>query len=499
MNVYIRFRKQLVVNYLIGSTLAVGVVGSVFIFSTLTLKKAEMLYMFAILMTSFIVMITLESLRFFKDLKPISSLFEKEIHEFDALQRTFDYLHEFPLITFKRIMGPHLFGLSIPAMFLTFFAINQGLINSIPYHYIFLALAGAMLVAGMHAIIEFFLAIKAVQPVVKEVENITIRQFGEKHSLKGKLVLSIKRKFQFSFIFISVFPILLFGLATQVKLGFDTKLSQSFWSWAAVIIVLGLLFAYYGAKLLFSDIHQPIVQLRESMKEVQKGMLAKTDALYSDEFAGLVNGFNHMVEAIQARDEKNKVMFEGFLESMTAALDARDRYTFGHSTRVAAYSLEIGMKAGLSEEELTLLKTSALLHDIGKIGIADRILLKDGRLTDEEFESIKKHPEIGRDIIKQVQGFSELQPVMEGVLYHHERYDGKGYPEGLAGENIPLFGRILAVADAFDAMTSNRPYRLGMPIEKALAIISEGRGTQWDPAFADLFIELKQGNARNSA
>jgi HD-GYP domain-containing protein (c-di-GMP phosphodiesterase class II) len=146
-----------------------------------------------------------------------------------------------------------------------------------------------------------------------------------------------------------------------------------------------------------------------------------------------------------------------------------------------------------------LLKTSALLHDIGKIGVADRILLKDGKLTDEEYAAIKRHPEIGRNIIKQVQGFSDLQPVVEGVLYHHERYDGKGYPEGLRGESIPLFGRIIAVADAFDAMTSNRPYRSGMPVEKALTIIHEGKGTQWDPVFADIFVELKRGMARNLA
>jgi HD-GYP domain-containing protein (c-di-GMP phosphodiesterase class II) len=498
MNEYRRFRQQLLKNYLIGSSLAVGVVGGVFIFFTLTLTRTEYLYMLGILGTSFIIMMILEFLQFSKDIKPISDVFTKEIHEFAGLQRVFDYLHEFPLVTFKRIMGPHLLGLSIPAMVLTILAIKLQFLN-LHYYYILLAMAGATLVAGMHGIIEFFLAIKAVQPLLKKVEKIAINQFGEKQTLKGKMVLSIKRKFQFSFLYISVFPILLFGLATQVKLGIAENSSQSFWSWAAVIIVLGLIFAYYGAKLLFLDVHQPIVQLRRSMREVQEGSLVKTDALYSDEFAGLVNGFNHMVEAIQTRDEKNKAMFASFLESMTAALDARDQYTFGHSTRVAAYSLEIGEKAGLDEEELMLLKTSALLHDIGKIGVADRILLKDGKLTDEEYAAIKRHPEIGRNIIKQVQGFSDLQPVVEGVLYHHERYDGKGYPEGLSGESIPLFGRIIAVADAFDAMTSNRPYRSGMPIDKALTIIHEGKGTQWDPLFAGIFVELKRGMARNLA
>jgi len=136
------------------------------------------------------------------------------------------------------------------------------------------------------------------------------------------------------------------------------------------------------------------------------------------------------------------------------------------------------------------LKKSAILHDIGKIGIPDGILLKDGKLTDDEFTKIKKHPEIGAYIIQQVQGFSEMDLVIEGVMYHHERYDGIGYPMGLAGEAIPLFGRLIAVADAFDAMTSDRPYRTGMSFDKALGIIEEGKGVQWDPVFSNLFIDL---------
>jgi putative nucleotidyltransferase with HDIG domain len=245
---------------------------------------------------------------------------------------------------------------------------------------------------------------------------------------------------------------------------------------------------------LFLDIQQPIVQLQESMKKIQQGTLTKTEELYSDEFAGLVDGFNHMVESIKERDEQKQLMFESFLESLSAVIDARDPYTAGHSTRVAAYSLAIGKRYGLSEHDLSLLKKSAILHDIGKIGVPDGILLKDGKLTDEEFAQIKKHPEIGANIVRHVQGFSEMQMMSEGVLYHHERYDGLGYPEGLAGETIPLFGRLIAVADAFDAMTSDRPYRKGMAFERATRIMEEGKGTQWDPEFATIFVKLiKEG------
>lgn len=489
MEALLTFRKQLFHNYLFGSSLAVLGVGGVFIFFTLTLSITEFYYMGIILLSSFISMALIEYRAFSKDIKPILQVFEHDQMNLESLKIAFGKLHLFPILTFRRIMGPHLFGLSIPAVFLSILFIRYNLLH-IPYIYILFAVIGAVLVAGMHAIIEFFLTIKAIQPLLSEMAAISMKQYHKTLSQEGKLVMSIKRKFQLSFLYISVFPILLFGLATQVKLDILAESTQNYWSWAFFIILLGLVFAYFGAKLLFLDVHQPIVQLQESMKKIQQGHLTLTQDLYSDEFAGLVTGFNHMVQAIKDRDEQKQLMFESFLESLSAVLDARDPYTAGHSTRVTAYSLAIGKRYGLSENNLSLLKKSAILHDIGKIGIPDGILLKDGKLTDDEFAKIKKHPEIGAYIIQQVQGFSEMDLVIEGVMYHHERYDGLGYPKGLAEEAIPLFGRLIAVADAFDAMTSDRPYRTGMSFDKALGIIEEGKGVQWDPMFSRLFIDL---------
>lgn len=185
-------------------------------------------------------------------------------------------------------------------------------------------------------------------------------------------------------------------------------------------------------------------------------------------------------------------MLDSLFTLFAATLDARDPYTAGHSLRVAAYSVEIATAANLPHEQIELLRKSALLHDIGKIGIRDDVLLKEGRLTDEEFQIIQQHPVIGVHILSQVQLPKTLQPILPGVKYHHERYDGKGYPEGLVGEDIPLFGRIMAIADAYDAMTSDRPYRKGMPVEKALSILEEGMGTQWDATFTRLFLDLKR-------
>ncbi|MFC4971580.1 HD-GYP domain-containing protein [Paenibacillus sp. GCM10023248] len=185
----------------------------------------------------------------------------------------------------------------------------------------------------------------------------------------------------------------------------------------------------------------------------------------------------------------NNQLLQSYYATLAAALDARDAYTAGHSTRVAQYSLMIGRAEGLSERQLDLPNKTALLHDIGKIGVRDDVLLKEGRLTDEQFEIIKLHPVLGESILKQIEPAEAMAPLLPGVRSHHERYDGKGYPDGLQGQDIPEFGRIIAVADAFDAMTSDRPYRKGMPAEKALAILQEGKGTQWDPRYAQSFMD----------
>lgn len=144
------------------------------------------------------------------------------------------------------------------------------------------------------------------------------------------------------------------------------------------------------------------------------------------------------------------------------------------------------------------MRKSALLHDIGKIGMRDAVLLKEGRLTDEEWEQIKQHPALGEAILKQIEPADAMAPFLPGVRSHHERYDGGGYPDGLKGEDIPLFGRIIAVADAFDAMTSNRPYRKGLDEQQAIAILEKGGGTQWDPHFAKLFVEAYRKNKEST-
>ena len=175
------------------------------------------------------------------------------------------------------------------------------------------------------------------------------------------------------------------------------------------------------------------------------------------------------------------------IEILRRSVDAKDTYTRGHSDRVSEYAVLIGEKLGFSKEDLQVLKIGGLFHDIGKIGIPDKILLKEGKLTDEEYNEIKTHPSIGAHILENSTIFEEMIPI---VLGHHERFDGFGYPQKLKGENIPLMARIVAVADTFHALISDRPYRKGMSVEKACSILEEGAGIQWDKELVRQFISI---------
>ncbi len=177
---------------------------------------------------------------------------------------------------------------------------------------------------------------------------------------------------------------------------------------------------------------------------------------------------------------------QGFsmLDALVTAVDNKDRYTRRHSEDVMRYSAQIARELGMSEDEVRRIQAAALLHDVGKIGVPDRILRKPGALTDEEFETVKHHPLMGAVIVGAVAGF---EGTLDAIRHHHERWDGGGYPHGLCREEIPLDGRLMAVADAFSAMTMDRPYRKGKPPAEAMAILAAGAGSQWDPACVAAF------------
>jgi putative nucleotidyltransferase with HDIG domain len=223
-----------------------------------------------------------------------------------------------------------------------------------------------------------------------------------------------------------------------------------------------------------------------SAGEAHKGPgFRKSDAALLTPFAALLG----LHERSRTRYQALKDLLVGLTRSLTTAIDAKDSYTYGHSERVARIAVELGRELGMDGNELGDMYLAGLLHDVGKIGVRDEVLSKAGKLTPEEEVHIRQHVTVGYAILADLRQIRNLLP---GVLYHHERYDGGGYPDGLAGDKIPLLARILAVADAYDAMTTARPYREPMPLPKVEQIITEGAGTQWDKRVVDAFTRCRQ-------
>ena len=195
----------------------------------------------------------------------------------------------------------------------------------------------------------------------------------------------------------------------------------------------------------------------------------------------------NLAHEVDKKTKENEMLFLHVVESLAGAIDAKDSYTNGHSGRVAEYSREIARRFGYNTKEQSDIYMMGLLHDVGKIGVPDEIINKPGRLTDEEFEQIKKHPVIGSQILKNIK---EMPGLSTGARWHHERYGGGGYPDNLSGNDIPEAARIIAVADAYDAMTSSRSYREVLPQEKVREEILKCSGTQFDPKFADIMVKM---------
>ncbi|MCH5256502.1 MAG: response regulator [Lachnospiraceae bacterium] len=192
-------------------------------------------------------------------------------------------------------------------------------------------------------------------------------------------------------------------------------------------------------------------------------------------------------QEVIAQSEKLQRMVNQTVKALSDAIDAKDAYTNGHSTRVAEYSKEIAKRAGLSETRQNDIYIMGLLHDVGKIGISDTIINKPSKLTEEEYTVIKSHPIMGEKILKNITEFPEL---LIGARWHHERYDGRGYPDGIVGEDIPMEARIIAIADSYDAMSSKRSYRDNLPQETIRLEVEKGKGTQFDPKFAEIMIAM---------
>lgn len=245
----------------------------------------------------------------------------------------------------------------------------------------------------------------------------------------------------------------------------------------------------------FPDIRQLIiVPLTEG--ENIFGWLAAFNHMDDQEFgtveANLLNSLGALLGIHSGNRElyrQQSELLASIVRALVSAIDAKDPYTSGHSDRVARYAVRIALEMDVDPKLLNTLYMAGLLHDVGKIGIDDNVLRKAGRLTEAEFEHIKMHPGLGHKILADIK---QLADVLPAVLHHHEQWDGKGYPEGLEGEGIPQIARVMSVADAYDAMTSDRPYRAGMPDGKVDDIFKRGSGVYWDPSVVSAYFKAKR-------
>ena len=263
-----------------------------------------------------------------------------------------------------------------------------------------------------------------------------------------------------------------------------------------IIFIITLLFplAISGAYLLSRRFTYPIEQLAKGVTGIQSGddhVIVPVTA--NDELADLTRNFNEMSKKIIAQrrslvnySEELENSYADIVRILAAALDARDNYTFGHSSRVARLSVALGKKLQLKPYELKDLEMACMLHDIGKIRIPDAILNKPEKLTDEEFQFIKEHPYHGTHILDMSDSLKKYIPA---VLHHHEWHDGSGYPDNLSGDDIPLYARIISITDAYDAMTSSRPYRQGLTRYDAIEELNRFKGSQFKPELVGLFID----------
>ncbi len=263
-----------------------------------------------------------------------------------------------------------------------------------------------------------------------------------------------------------------------------------------VFLILGLFLCILLSGLIANQINTPLNRIKERLRQIGAGDFKKDFKIESrDELGRIGDGIQEMALNLARLYAEQEALFLETILSLAEAIDARDPYTRGHSDHVSQYGLKTAQAMGLSEKECREIFQAAILHDIGKIGIREDVLNYDGPLDQEKFIHMKTHPEIGARILGVVKDFDKIRLM---VRAHHEHYDGSGYPDGLKGLEIPLGARIIAVADVYDALTTDRPYRAAWKMEKALQVIQENAGSQFDPQVVPIFISImKQTMIKN--
>ncbi|MBF0471472.1 MAG: HD domain-containing protein [Gammaproteobacteria bacterium] len=274
----------------------------------------------------------------------------------------------------------------------------------------------------------------------------------------------------------------------QIIKSMDDRFERDF----VIMVLLGMILIFIAVWVaMHRGLVAPMLRLGNITHQIAEGDLsARVASNKMDEIGFLGQAIDRMADSIEQLIQEMEQASLGMMQSLAKALEAKDAYTAGHSGRVTHYSVRLGKHLNLNEAELKLLRQGALMHDLGKIGIADSILNKPAPLDEREFEVMRSHPELTANIMRPLKRFKEFTDI---ASWHHERWDGKGYPDGLQGEEIPLLARIVSIADTWDAMTGDRVYRKGMGVEKALSILeSEQDSGQWDPKLLKIFIKMIQ-------
>jgi HD-GYP domain-containing protein (c-di-GMP phosphodiesterase class II) len=272
----------------------------------------------------------------------------------------------------------------------------------------------------------------------------------------------------------------------QATAPIQLRLHKLFLELAIACVLVALLCSLGSSNSIVGPIAAVVARLRNAVRTGKLGELEPQSSSIL-EIQELAEIYNRAAISVRSAGERLESAYLQFVGSLANALDARDQYTAGHSWRVSEFSCAVASSLGLNARDLERIRIGALLHDIGKIGVADSVLQKPGRLSDEEFALVKQHPVIGRRILEGVQGFSDY---LAAVELHHENWDGTGYPKGQSGEETPIEARIIHIADAYDAMTTDRSYRSGMTHEKAISVLMENAWTQFDPHIVQVFVKL---------
>lgn len=419
-------------------------------------------------------------------LRPTERVFLEEVKDPEALRQAYRNLIHWPLLSLARVMGPHL--LATMAGFL--WAIDlahrlggfptglQDMLYLLPWY---------PLNAALHAIIEYLVGASQSQRLLAYLRE----RFGVAVVVDTHLRIPFVFKVLGVLLALGLLPLMQVAVLVYFRLESTHLPGLVIWG-----LCSGLILLVAGGILLTREVARPLQAVLEGMQAIQRGEeQVRVSAVAWDELADLTQGFNQLAQALEAERRQNLELYRDTVQTLAAAIDARDPYTRGHSQRVGAYAQLIAQKLGWDSQKAYQLYITGLLHDIGKIGVPESILQKADKLDDPERKLVESHPLIGYEIARQSRA---LKAHLAGIRNHHERLDGRGYPDGLSGAAIPIEARVLAVADVWDALTSHRPYREALkPMEVYRRLLCEpldqeavqALGALWREGALDALLE----------